>query len=170
MARSVHISLVGESDLIRKLNGLGDRVYRNVVASASRKSFKAVLDHAQSLVPTETGLLKSSLGVKQKKYPQSGRIVTVIGPRKGYGANVVVNLSGQRISQFRDPVKYAHLVEFGASPHTITAGGTTYTHPGAPAQPFMRPAYDANESKTVSGMKAYLSIGVEREARKAGKK
>lgn len=162
--RFVHMSVVGDKELVGKLSKLGDRVYKKVVGQASRKAFAPVVKTAKSLAPKETGLLKKSMGVKQKKYPRAGRIVTLVGPRTGFGTTVTTEgPDGKPRETYRDPVKYGHLVEFGTAPHKVG----DYDHPGSAPQPFMRPAFDGNVNKSKSIMKSELAAGVEREAKKA---
>ncbi|MCC6797718.1 MAG: HK97 gp10 family phage protein [Candidatus Hydrogenedentes bacterium] len=169
MARNSKLSrlvLTGDKELIAKLNGLGGRVYRKVVARASRKAFAPVAKDAKAKAPKETGLLKKSMGVKQKRYPRAGRIITLVGPRTGFATDVTVNTpSGERTMR-RDPVKYAHLVEYGTAPHSIKIGdGEPYQHPGGAPKPFMRPAFDNNESRAKQIMRSELAAGVVREAK-----
>lgn len=180
------MSLIGDKELIAKLNGLGGKVYKKVVAQASRKAFAPVMKTAKQLAPVESGLLKKSIGVKQKKYPRAGRIVTIVGPRMGHAEEVYVDTPMGPMKRRRDPVKYAHLVEFGTRPHSTSQGaenrirgdsdenrlGFTIAmqggddHPGAKAQPFMRPAFDGNEPRAKSIMKQELAAGVVREAKR----
>lgn len=186
MARKfAHMSLVGDKELIAKLNGLGGKVYKKVVAGASRKAFAPVVKTAKEKAPKETGLLKKSMGVKQKRYPRAGRIVTLVGPRTGFKQEVTVkDRNGNPVKVTRDPVRYGHLVEFGTGPHSTDKGSksdwnvkdqgklkdfrsTKDDHPGAKAQPFMRPAFDGNEARAKSIMRSELAAGVVREARKS---
>lgn len=183
--------LTGDKELIAKLNGLGPKVYRKVVKQASRKAFAPVVKTAKEKAPKETGLLKKSIGVKQKAYPRAGRMVTIVGPRTGFAQEVVVSTPFGPKKVKRDPAKYAHLVEYGTRPHSTAAlannrirpnkdgevseenrlgfdiamqGGDD--HPGATAKPFMRPAFDGNEARAKSIMQTELAAGVVREARK----
>lgn len=181
----LHISLVGDKELIAKLNSLGSKVYRKVIKQASRKAFAPVIKSAREKAPKESGLLKKSIGVKQKAYPRNGRFVTIVGPRTGFAKTVVVNTPFGPKKIKRDPVKYAHLVEFGTQAHSLSQGAENRIrgnseenrigfaiamqggndHPGATAKPFMRPAFDGNESRAKQIMRSELAAGVVREAR-----
>lgn len=165
--KSVHMSLVGDKELIAKLNALGGKVYRKVIKQASRKAFAPVVKTAKEKAPKESGLLKKSIGVKQKSYPRAGRIATIVGARTGFAQEVSVDTPFGPKTVRRDPVKYSHLVEFGTAPHSVGSGDSEYQHPGATAKPFMRPAFDANENRAIQIMRTELAAGVVREARKA---
>lgn len=161
--------LAGDKELIAKLNGLGGKVYRKVVAQASRKAFAPVVSSAKSNVVKDTGLLKKSIGVKQKRYPRAGRIVTVVGPRTGFGKNIMAKTIRGEVQVYRDPVRYAHLVEYGTQAHAVVQGdyigAAEAYHPGTAARPFMRPAFDGNENRAKSIMRSELAAGVVREAK-----
>lgn len=184
------MSLTGDTELIAKLNGLGPKVYRKVIKSASRKAFAPVVKTAKEKAPKETGLLKKSIGVKQKAYPRAGRLVTIVGPRTGFAQEVSVDTPFGPKKVKRDPSKYAHLVEYGTRPHSTAALANNRirtnkdgevseenrigfeiamqsgdNHPGAAAKPFMRPAFDGNEARAKSIMRSELAAGVVREAR-----
>jgi HK97 gp10 family phage protein len=104
------------------------------------------------------GLLRKSIGLKTKKYGRgvNKRIVGMVGPKIS-----TFYAKGKFISK---PYKYAHLVERGASSHAIkprklerlnTFMGplkegskkqvtlSSYQHPGAREEPFMKPALAA---------------------------
>ena len=101
------------------------------------------------------GLLRKSIGLKTKKYGRGvkKRIVGMVGPKIS-----TFYAKGKFISK---PYRYAHLVERGASSHAIkprklerlnTFMGplkegskkqvtlSSYQHPGARKEPFMKPA------------------------------
>jgi HK97 gp10 family phage protein len=106
------------------------------------------------------GLLRKSIGLKTKKYGRgvNKRIVGFVGPKIS-----TIFVKGKFVSK---PHKYAHLVERGASSHAIkprklaklnTFMGplslrerskkqvtlSSYQHPGAREEPFMKPALAA---------------------------
>lgn len=166
---NISISLVGDKELIAKLMALGPKVYKNVVSKAARRAMAPVIKTARQLAPKETGQLRKSIGVKQKKYPRNGRIVTIVGPRTGFEITTTVDTIFGKLKTTRNPVKYAHLVEYGTRAHTLASVDgdklKIMSHPGATAKPFMRPAFDANEQRAVSIMRSELAAGVVREAR-----
>lgn len=113
-----------------------------------------------------TKQLKKSIGRKGKT--TKGGYINIIGPRRGFRTT----LPGGKVY---DPVNTAHLVEGGTKPHKITIrhrrGKTLATpqvirHPGARAQPFMKPALENNRAAIQSKIAEKLKEGVIAEAKK----
>lgn len=168
----------GFEELRAKLAALPDKVFRRVVAQASRKSMKIVISEARSNARAikETGALAKSLGVKQKTYRRSGVQITIVGPRKGFKTSVATKneVTGKMVIVNRDPQWYAHLVEFGTAPHDlgdgsngrkgISTGGQR--HPGAKAKPFLRPAMDNNRAQVLSIYAKAMGEGIAKQAKK----
>ena len=71
-----------------------------------------------------------------------------------------------------------NFIETGTAPHTITTSnpsglgsgsdfyGPTVQHPGQPAQPWLRPAFDSSKRKVVAKIGERLWAGIKREAMK----
>lgn len=116
----------------------------SVVKKYSKKSMESVLHAARSKCPVDTGLLVSSLRIKQKYYKRSGVIDTMVGPdyavTEGAGKNM------------RRPAKYAHIVELG----------TIYQR----AQPFLKPAIEANAQRVINEYSEGLVKGVDKLCKK----
>lgn len=185
----VSFSMVGDVELKRKLDELPDRVFRKVIKKASNRAMSPVLKTAKARAPKETGLLRKSLGKKSKVYKRAGVQVTLVGPRTGFREEVMVEGPDGLMKDTRDPVKYAHLVEFGTAPHEIGAERqryvydyskpkgsrkkkvdtkvNQYTHPGSPPHPFMRPAFDENKAAIESIFRQETAAGVIEEAKRA---
>ncbi len=173
------ISLIGDKDLIRKLDRLGKKGYRKTVAKAMSKAATPVSKLAKRLAPRgPTGLLKKSIGKKSKWY--RGTRVVIIGPRKGFKVAVGTYKRGPRKGQtkWHNPANIAHLVELG---HRIVTGGSVERidgrdkgkakHSGrvvghVPAQPFLRPALLQNKQTIKSIMARELRAGLLLEAKK----
>lgn len=180
----IKVEVIGLKSLDRQLKKLPDAVLRKVVRPATSKSMTPVLQDARKRaeVIKDTGLLAKSLGRKSKTYINRGVIIHIIGPRTGFKKEVTrtTELPDGRIlirKMTADPAHYAHLVEFGTQAHMLGQGesvrkGTRNVfdaggmHPGTKAQPFMRPAFDNNESRILSIYRMELKKGVIREAHK----
>ena len=127
-----------------------NKILRKAVTQATRLVLAGVKGYAKKI--RDSGLLYRSLGSKVKTY-SNGTVVGIVGPRKGFG-QVVVSKTGKR--EKRDPIFYAHLVERGTQAHQLGKGanirssrrsiGLSHLHPGAKAQPFMRPGWDQSEA------------------------
>lgn len=183
-----NFTLIGDKELKRKLDTLPDKVYKRVVRVASRKSMQPVAKAMKAKAPRETGLLKKSIGLKVKGYKRAGIVVTLVGPRTGFKTEVIVDTPNGPRKEFRDPTKYAHLVEFGTAPHDVGKDRERYQynyalekgkqkrkvktkvkpykHPGTAAQPFARPAFDENKGKIISVFRSEMASGVVEDARK----
>jgi hypothetical protein len=69
----------------------------------------------------------------------------------------------------RRRARHIHLVEFGASPHAIPRpDGSTVQHPGAPAQPFLLPAWTTVRHRFRVELRHAIGRALTRESRGAG--
>ena len=127
--------------LDKKFKTLPAAVVRRINRRASSQAITPVLKSAKAKVPKRKGLLKKSLGRKQKSYPRNDVVYSMVGPRKGF-----------KDEEGNNPVNYAHLVE----------KGTKY----AKAQPFLRPAMEENRAKVTSIYKNAMAAGINKEALK----
>jgi HK97 gp10 family phage protein len=169
------MSLNGVAGVLQALADIDKKVARKALKEAVKEAVKPVLKAARAKVPVDTRTLKKALGTKIKPYKNSLTVVGIVGPRKDKGGKdksgkarvskrkKLVRTSASGRQYFRDPVKYAHLLEFGTRPHSLGKGDrlkrkgkkrkgkATQTrgaprHPGTQAQPFMRPALDQNKA------------------------
>lgn len=146
MPFTIRAQLKGVDDLVRQLDAL-KRGRSRIMRKALTKGAKLIVAAARRKVPTRYGLLKKSLGVAIRSYRGGERLVAVIGPRAGFRVQVGTVVRGGIKSKpgdpiMADPVKYAHLVEFGH-------GGA---HP-APAHPFLRPALDETGGEVMDAIR-----------------
>ena len=140
------MKIEGDKALARLLQALPEKVMKNVVKGAVRTGGALIRKEARNRVPTRTGLLKKSLGVKVMRVrPGQTHITAIVGPRSGFSQTT-------EEFGFVKPANYAHLVELGTA--------TT------PARPFMRSGIVAAQPTIVSVMKAKLGKGIEKQALK----
>lgn len=141
----------GFDELARLLDGLPDKLERNVVRGALRAGLSEFRDEAQRHVPVASGALRDSIRVSVRL-------------RRGVPTGTL--RAGGR-GKGKTSVWYAHLVEFGTRAHEIkpkarkslfVAGlmREVVQHPGAQARPFMRPAWDAAHVRAVQAYAAYI--------------
>lgn len=119
-----------------------DLKLRRLAPAAMRAAREAVLDGAQeianlqqNLVPYDQGELHDSIvvtppGGTTPPYSQPG------GSRKAGPEQAIITAGNSG-------VRYAHLVEYGASPHVNGGQFKGTLNPGTTAQPFFWPAYRA---------------------------
>ena len=185
----VGIAVEGDEALKRKLKALPDNLLRKVVSGATSHAMTPVQRAARSKVPTRMGLLKKAIGKKSKLYKRSMTAVTIVGARTGFKRQVRTKEAGldeawktgePMKAVYADPVKYAHLVEFGTGPHVIRVKnaeamgpggqyGKVVNHPGAKPQPFMRPAMQQHEPQVLNLYRAELKRGLAREEARLAK-
>ena len=141
------IDIQNEKKLQKALRDLGKASrQRTVLKKALNKASTPVNKEAKRQAPTRHKQLRKSIGKVSRTYKPSS-VIVVIGPRVGYA---FIDDKGYK----HNPVKYAHLVEYGH-------GGP---HP-APAHPFLRPAYDnkINEVNRIFNEEAWKNIRKEAE-------
>ena len=176
----IGMDLRGEKAMIRALKDLDGSINRRVIKKAANKSMKPVVKAAKAKLRAidRTGQLRKSIGSKQKKFP-SGVVWTGVGPRSGFKIMATVARKGIRGKIGRtgvgslffggeeevvevDPVKYAHLVEYGFK-HYISGEHIE-------GRPFLRPALDNNRGKVQSILVHELKVNIAKEVVKARQK
>jgi HK97 gp10 family phage protein len=132
--KNVLVQIEGLPRATKRIQGLERAVRNQVVKASLTAAVLPILDAMITGCPVDTGNLRDSLGMRYKQY-KSGKVhVVVIGPRRG--EKWTNEKSKMRAS------RYAHLLEFGTSK--------------MPAQPFIRPAWDANKGAFPAKMHAAL--------------
>jgi len=132
----------GAAKLQRVLRQLPDEVTGEVKEAVAESAFAVFADAYRAMPkpgaghPYADGTLMRKFQVKFSK----GGLAARIGSwGKGRAAHI-------------------HLVEFGAAPHDIPMpdGGMIH-HPGAPAQPFLFPAYEANRNGAIKRVRVAVN-------------
>ena len=168
----------GLDKVLAKLNSLArqstrSKILRKAVNAASRP----MLAEAKTTVPVGDGWLKRSLGLRIQTYRNTGAVVAVVGPRTGFQRNkrtgqktLTAYGSKLRARTVSRPTYYAHLVEFGTQPHSVSRGGKrkrplqgARLHPGAKARPFLRPAFEAQKTAAMETLRSVILAGIEAE-------
>ena len=143
------MKLIGDKALERKLKTLGERVQRKILRSAVSAAATPVLKSARQKAPTESKLLKKSLGRKLTTNTKKQSVTAIIGARK--------EVQGEYKGKLRKPARYSHLAEKGF----IRPDGSH-----SPPRAFLNPALHENESQSEAIMRTKLAEGVTREAMK----
>lgn len=146
-------SEVNVKDLMSSLDGLKNAVKNRILKKAVNKGCKIILKAAKAKAPRETGLLKKSLGSKVKVYRNTGVVVGIVGPRKGFRQEVL-RKKGRWFPAMviSDPIRYAHLVELGTS--------------HSQAKPFLGPAVNDSSVAIRNAMAAEITKGLQDQAAK----
>lgn len=137
--------ITGSRELDKKFSEMPKRLQNNHMRKATRAAAKAVLVHAQRLVPEDTGALAASLKVRSAAMTTTTSGGTRRRIRKyrgmiGHGVSTTEGL-------FKGKQFYAGFVEFGTKTRTTKAGANRgLIESGKWA--FLRPALYAEEDKT----------------------
>lgn len=156
MTELVHVK--GLSELNAFMEQLVPKMERNVLRTGLRAGAKVIAEVAKGYVPV--GPTSSENAKIYGGYAGALRdsIHVSTGARGGVVTGSVI--AGGKNKKTGADVYYAHMVEYGTVPHTITAanrkglsfGGLFFQsvqHPGARARPFMRPALDTQAQAAV---------------------
>jgi HK97 gp10 family phage protein len=170
------LQVKGLREALDALRDLPEKSVNRVLQDASRRVASMVLKSARQNARkiADSGLLAKSLGIRVKRNRRTGDVVAVVGPRKGFAQKVAAKgLDGEPVEVKREPVKYAHLQEFGAAPHrikaTIRKRTVTFNHPGTKPRPWLRPAADANRQPMINAMSAEIGKAITKALAKLSK-
>ena len=151
----------------RTLIKLGGKAARRMGRKGINASMTPVLKEARRNTKSmqDTGALHRSLIKKRPKLLDKVTIFGIVGPDSDH---VETDERGKR----RRPIKYAHLLEFGAAPHDITISsgpfaGATVRHPGAKAKPWYRPAWQSKRNESLRKMVEKFRKEIPKEVAKA---
>ncbi len=136
MSIKMEMKITGVAELERKLLTLEPKLARKTLMGALRKGAKLFRARARELVPVDKGILKKSIRVRALKKRRFSHGVKVEAGGKGKGGDA----------------SHAYMVE----------GGTTH----APAQPYMRPAFDSEVAAAEKVIADDIARGVESIASK----
>lgn len=144
----------GLKELDVALQGLTDKLQRNVLRAGLRAGAKEIAEEAKRLVPVRSGRLRDTIRVTSRNV-------------KGVPTAKVV--AGGKAQGKKKGAFYAHLVERGTAAHSISARagtkslvingrpvGRSVTHSGAKKKPFMRPALDGRMQAAVERTAQYI--------------
>lgn len=138
------IRVEGLRETQRALHKLPKATAKNILRRILMKRGKPIAEAAKERVPVDEGVLKESIAVSPKlSYRQRKK------HRKAHPDDVEVFVGAGRNPQ-------AHLQEFGTSK--------------APAQPFLRPAWDANKNGVLKGIKDDLWMEIKKAAARLARK
>ncbi len=114
---------------------------RAEIKKATLSAAEACAAAQRSMAPFHTGALRNSITVTPGDRPLPAHAFKPSrGAIKDPGLAAIVSVGNTN-------VRYAHLVEFGTSPHTNKGEFPGTQNPGAPAEPFFIPGYRATRRK-----------------------
>jgi|LGOV01.1.fsa_nt_gb HK97 gp10 family phage protein len=146
------MEVTGLKELNKRLTKLPERIERNIMSAAVR----AGANEIKKAAVANLGGKKSDIVVKKSRAPKGTTKYKV----------------GINAKKF-----YLYFKEFGTKPHVIknkkgllTNGSVVFgriiDHPGQPAKPFLRPAFDENTLGAITAMAKKIKQRLEKEAAK----
>lgn len=140
------MKVTGTKELDKALRMLPEELQKRAYTAVLTAGGRIIANKAKEKVREQSGLLKKSLGIKLRSKGKTPYVV--IGARRGMG--------GEYNGKFRNPTKYAHLVERGtvhssAYPFLRTAvdesGGVVFNQMVGKMNQFMSKAIDKHKAK-----------------------
>lgn len=164
MATTVKIE--GFRELEDSLKQFSRSTGKNVLGRALAKAAEPVRAAAEAKAPKDTGALQLSIKtIIRRNLRNKGMVLAVIGPQMGAYrtlTNPTPYVRGVKRGTMRtyqigsSPGVYGNWVEFGTS--------------DTPAQPFMRPAWEAHKDGALEIMKTELAVEIDKAAARAARK
>ena len=175
----IKLQMTGLDELLRNLATLGHAIQGRVLRRAVRAAAKPVIQAARARIPSDTGNLKKSIGVRiwtpaskvdrggALRNVSSGVTMAIIGPRAGF---VVTTKDGQK----RVATRYAHIIEggrktrgpSGSAKKSVRHVSKKGLGVGIHALRFLRTAYSSTRGAVTSILKTEIVNGIIEEARK----
>jgi HK97 gp10 family phage protein len=159
------LAVKGGAELAAALRDFPVKLEAQVMASALREGAKEIQTRAKLNVPVRTGKLRDSIKIRRRNNKRSGfiNLLVTAGDRNKKGGAF-----------------YAHMVEFGTSPHEIKpkrakslfiAGlmRQIVSHPGSKPSGFMRRAFDEGNAPALVLVTDRVRKGVERLVKRRAK-
>lgn len=135
----------------------GKRLLRKVLMKAAGP----MADTAQRLAPVDTGILRKSTVAGTKLTRRQARLA-----RKAMGSQRVRQADGSFRTAGPATGVEVHVGPSGGPRSIVSEFGSSDT----PAQPFMRPAFDAHKNTSLASIGADLTVEIERAAARAARK
>lgn len=171
------ITVEGLDTAIKTLRTFEKRVRERVMKGAFTAAMKPALKEAKENAAKveDSGALEAAMCLVAKTDKRNGYTVVKVGVDKNTAlVETVTTPAGEKTKVVRRPVKYSHLIEFGARGHTIKRprkslfGPGVNQHPGVKPHPLLRAAWDTTENQVLAKLFAELKKRIEKEVRKLG--
>lgn len=200
---TVAMDLDSARSVVKIFEGLSVAVQRRIASIVAMSGASPILKAARANAPRETGLLAKSIRAMHRKGSSTNfreviikpvsmkrafrRVLTGKNAGKLRGVGGTQKTAKQRASvskwakkgriEYRNPVRYAHIVERGRTAVKAAQGKAIVTPQGlrrssraVGAQPFMRPAFDAKKGEAVRRMRARFDLEVQKAAIKLARR
>lgn len=145
-------------ELLKRLDEIPGKIEANIVRGALRVAMKPIYEAAKESAPIGTGMLQESVRISsaiKNKWANDGE-GWVRNDTKGT-VTVQVKAGGKTKDGY---AFHAYLVERGTNPHG--------KHPGTPARPFMKTAFNEHSDEFVRLYSDYMRKRIPKELGKRG--
>jgi hypothetical protein len=147
----------------KALNGFSKGVRERVTRNAVSKGAGVLRDHARTITPKETGLLKRNLIVKLMKPKRGNAYIAKVGAKRGVKA--AVRRTGKGAIRAMSAKKSAAAMAGGAT--LKWRSPSRYAHLAEKQTPFLGPTVRAKGGAAIEAHNQKLSQGIEEERKKA---
>jgi len=144
------LTVTGLRELEEALKRLPEAVAKKVLRKSVRAGAKLVVDEARANVPVDTGLTRRAIAARGGRSRYANSVINVGVLSSGAKARRYIKIKGVKV----DVPYYWKYLEFGTK--------------NAPAQPFLRPAFEAQKTAAVEAIKQALAENLEIEAARLG--
>ncbi|EKT1335034.1 HK97 gp10 family phage protein [Salmonella enterica subsp. enterica] len=175
MSAPVTFDLEGFDELEKQLQSLSmvaqKRVLRTVVKESAAPLLPKMIANFNGNWNNDTGQLVNSFGIRAT-IPKNATFADAFASVGVFKNRKVQAASGKEM----DAPQIAYWLETGVDPHSLGTKSRLSTskgqnqgnkHPGIPAKPFMRPAFDSDVEKMLGTEKTLLSALIDRALQNA---
>lgn len=188
-----NITLEGDAAMMHLLDELPKRLRDKTLVQAVMAGGGPIKAAMVANSPSSSGLLKKSIKIRRRKYRGGDVAIAVIGPSRGMKTTVSVVEGGKNKGSirkntrkgtgliaaygagaaYRDPAKYAHLVEKGRKSVSPKKGKALYNRLGnrvfrrasaVPAKHFASRAVASASGRAIEAMRSKMADGLAAEA------
>lgn len=162
------VQVSGLKEALEALRELPKGTDKRTIRAAMIDAVQPIVATAQKLAPEDEGDLKDSM-IATPRVEASQR--SAVGRTRKTDVRAFAGPNYSEGQGYSAP--HAHLVEFGTSARYTTGGKSKPkgVYSGRmPAQPFMRPAFDAGKMKFIRDMQARLITLVDKAVRRAARR
>lgn len=170
-------AVTGGAELDRLLQTLPGKVQKNVTRAALRAGAAVLLREVRQRIPVDQGVLRTTSRISARNTPQEVQVSVKVGGKHkgvdGWYARLVEYGTRQHYIKVADVDrgrgrKRGTLATISTVNRRVLQIGANFVgpsvlHPGARAQPFMRPAVDAKFNEAIAAVTAKVRERLTRE-------
>lgn len=163
---SVSFKIEGLQDLDAQLEKLSKSAGKGVLRRTLRDAAEPLAEKARAIVRKKKRALEKSITISTKLDERQSRMHRRMFRDDKASVEMFVGPS----YELGDGGRHGHLVEFGTAPHIVGGVFKGARHPGTAPQPFMRPAWDADQQQMLERLKAKLWAEIQKSIARAERK